>query len=67
MSEALDLHAATYEEALARHNADPGAPGRYEAMEEAWDAMVETVHAEGHDVDTCTCRSCALYRAGTEE
>lgn len=62
-----DRLATRYEEAQAQYRARPDAPGSYEAVESAWDAMVDAVEAARHDVDTCTCRSCALYRAGTAD
>jgi hypothetical protein len=64
---ALDANARTYEEAQQAYAADSDAPGNSEAVEAAWDAMVDAVEEAGHDVDTCACRSCTLYRAGTED
>lgn len=64
---ALDANAQAYEEAQQAYAADSGAPGVSEAVEAAWDTMVDAVEAARHDVDTCPCRSCTLYRAGTEE
>lgn len=60
-----DKLATRYESAQEEYRARPDAPGNSEAVEAAWDAMVDTVEAAGHDVDTCACRSCTLYRAGT--
>jgi hypothetical protein len=62
-----DRLARRYEEAAEAYQARPDAPGHYEAAEDAWDAMVEGVHEAEHDVDTCACRSCTLYRAATVE
>jgi hypothetical protein len=62
-----DRIAARYEEAQAEYKARPDAPGHYEDMQASWDAMVDAVEAAGHDPDTCNCRCCVLYRAGTTE
>ena len=60
-----DRLATRYEEALEEYGARPDCPGNYEAMQGAWDVMVDTLEAADHDSDTCLCRSCVLYRAGT--
>jgi hypothetical protein len=62
-----DRLAQRYEDALKEQQARPDAPGNYEAMQAAYDAMVEAVEAAVHPVDTCPCRSCTLYRAATQE
>lgn len=63
--EALDANATAYEKARQMYHDNPGVPGRYEAVGGAWDAMVDAVEAARHDIDTCPCRSCGHYRAGT--
>lgn len=62
-----DRLAWRYKTALEDHTERPDMPGAYEAMQSAWDAMVEDVESAGHEVDTCDCPSCTLYRAGTKE
>jgi hypothetical protein len=61
-----DRLAARYEAAQEQYRARPDAPGHSEAVDATWDAMVDAVEAAGHEVDTCECRSCTLYRSGTE-
>jgi hypothetical protein len=62
-----DPLARRYMDALETHTKYPDTPGAYEAMQSAWDDMVDLVESAGHEVDTCDCPSCVLYRAGTKE
>ena len=62
-----DRLAQRYEDAKKEHELRPDMPGAYEAMGATWDVMVDKVEELQHDIDTCDCRSCGLYRAGTGE
>lgn len=60
----LDENAERYERVKEQYAADEAT---YEELTAAWDVMVEAVEEAGHEVDSCPCRSCTLYRAETVE